>query len=105
MADGVLRQGLKQHVGKFGVVGLGVNIEDDGQAVGKAGLFNPQVALNEIQFLPDGAFLEITVFQAEAQEVAEFADHPVGGFDIYVHEGGNRVEGVEQEMRLELDFE
>src|SRR5262249_57602696 len=41
----------------------------------------------------------------EAQKIAEARDHSVGGLHITIHERGDGVQRVEEEVRLELHLE
>ena len=40
--------------------------------------------------------------QREAQQVAQLRDHRVRGPNVFVHDGRNCVQGVEEKVRLQL---
>ena len=42
------------------------------------------------------------LIERQSQEIAETADHPVRDLRLRVHQGGDGVERVEKEMRVEL---
>ena len=52
-----------------------------------------------------GHFLHADVLQRDAQQIAQLRDHVVGGIDVAVHQRRNRVERVEEEMRLQLPLQ
>ena len=45
------------------------------------------------------------VFEGGAQQFAEAGDHPIGQIEVFLHEGRDGVERIEQEVRVELHFE
>ena len=54
----------------------------------------------------DSALEQLTARDPRAaQQIAKSSEHGVGRFDVAVHQGRNRVQGVEQEMRLQLALE
>jgi hypothetical protein len=47
-------------------------------------------------------FLRADVVERHAQQVAQRRDHRISATDILVHQRRDRVQGVEEEVRLEL---
>ena len=45
------------------------------------------------------------VLERHPQQVAEPVDHPVGGVDVGAHQAGDRVQRVEQEVRVQLPLQ
>src|SRR5207302_7673442 len=43
--------------------------------------------------------------EAAAQELAQAGQHAVGQLDVPVHQGGDGLQGVEQEVRVQLGLE
>ena len=68
-------------------------------------VFNFEVALQELQLLAQGDFLRFGAVEGGAQQFAQAADHAVGRINILVHERGDRVEAVKQEMGIQLHLE
>jgi hypothetical protein len=105
VADRVLDDGLEDEVRDFGVQGVFGNVHRDGEAVAETGLFDFEVALEEGDFVAERDDMFVGVVQGVAEEIAEFGDHAIGFFDVDVHEGADAVEGVEEEVRIELGLE
>ena len=61
--------------------------------------------LEELELLAQRHFLRARCCERQAQEVAQPGHHPVGRLDVAVEQRGDRVQRVEEEVRLQLDLE
>jgi hypothetical protein len=74
----------------------------DPQAITKAPLLNPQVAGNEIQLPLQGRLLQTGLGAAGAQNLGQVRNHVLGGQRVNPDQRRHGVQGIEQEMRLDL---
>ena len=105
MLDGVLDERLENQPRHVGVERLRIDVELHGQPILEANLFDLEVLLQELQFLFQRDAGGAGAIEGEAEQIAEPADHAIRRFGIRVHERRDRVERVEQEVRVELRFE
>src|SRR5690606_5001493 len=103
--DGIFDERLKNKVGHERVQRVGLDLEHYGQTVTESGLFDLQVLGQEIQLFLQRDFLDADHPEGDAEQVAEAGDHGVGRLDIAVHERRDRVERIEEEVRLQLPLE
>ena len=103
--DGVFDERLEHKVGHQRVERVRLHVEHNGQTIPEARLFDLQVLREEIELLLQRHFLHADVLQRHAQQVAQLRDHVVGGIDVAVHQRRDRVERVEQEVRLQLPLQ
>ena len=82
----------------------GIDVNRDAQPIAEASLLDRQVRLQNFDLLLDAHFLRVRT-EAHSQQVAQSIDHDVGGVDVASHQAGDRVQGVEQEMRLQLTLQ
>ena len=54
---------------------------------------------------PSARLLRADAIEREAQQIAEPREHRVGGFDVAVHQRRDRVERVEEEVRVQLPLQ
>src|SRR5215204_1094062 len=71
----------------------------------KAHALDLQVEGQELKLLLERDLLRAGVLQGETEEVAQSSDHAVGRVRVAVQEGGDGVERVEEEVRMELHLE
>ena len=64
-----------------------------------------QVAVEKGQFLAQWDFVLVGALERQAEQIAQARNHAIGGLDVFVHQGGDRVERIEQEMRVELHLQ
>lgn len=105
MADGIFEEGLEEEGGDGGgeaILGDGFS---DGEAMAEADFFDIEIASGEVEFLLEGGFGGIGSGEGEAEEIGEAGEHFVGGLGIAMDEGGDGVEGIEEEMGVELHAE
>ena len=105
MLDRVLDERLQDQPRHFGVERLGIDLELDRQAILEARLLDLEVLLQELQLLLQRDAGRAGAIERQAQQIAQAADHAIGGVGIRVHERRDRVQRVEQEMRLQLGLE
>jgi hypothetical protein len=78
------------------------HVDVHAQAVREAHLLDRQVALQELQLLPQRDLGLLAAQQRHAQQVAQARQHAVGRVRVLVDQRRDRVERVEQEMGLQL---
>src|SRR5581483_4690242 len=78
------------------------DIDADGEPLLKADLLDLQVAPHILQLLGQRHFLFELAIEREAEKLAEARQHRVRRLDIAVHQRGDRIERIEEEVRLEL---
>jgi hypothetical protein len=71
----------------------------------KADLLDLDVHSQEIGLLSQWHHLMTGVIEREAQEAAQAGDHLVCGLRLRVNQFGNRIQGVEQKVRLQLHLQ
>ncbi len=101
MLDGILDEGLQGEARQLQVGQVGRDLVDDGQPLAKAGLLNLQVGEAVLLLLPQGghAVLTLEIVAKEAGEVQQQLPRPAR---IPAGDGADGVEGVEQEVRVDL---
>ena len=84
---------------------VGIDVHADSQTILEARLFDLEILLQELElFLQRDLGLAAAV-ERDAQQIAQPADHPIGGLRIAVHQRRDRVQRVEQKVRMELRLE
>ena len=74
----------------------------DGETILEARLFDVEVLLQEVAlFLQRDDGLAAAI-EGDAQQIAQAADHAIGRLGIAVHERRDRVQRVEEEVRVQL---
>ena len=105
-ADGVLErvlhQRLQQERRHRRVVQPGRDVPAHLEPVAEAGLLDLQIEPQESQLLLQRRLLPVAVEQRHPQEIGELHDHPSRRGGIVADQHGDRVEGVEEKVRLEL---
>lgn len=102
VAQRVLDKRLQQQIRHGGVERLRVNVKLHGQPILKTNLFNFQILAEEFEFLPERHFLRSGAVERVTQQIAEPRQHPIRRLRIRQIEHRNRVQRVEEEMRIEL---
>lgn len=104
MADRVLEQWLqrkRRYVARQGcIVDVGVDL----QAITEAELLERQVVLRERPFLGQQHLVAglLLYSQGVAHEVAELLQRLLSGAGVAAHQGEQRVQRVEEEVRIDL---
>ena len=94
--------GCSSSVGTQRVERLRLDVEPDDEPVGKAGLLDLEVLGEEVELGVQRDLLLADVLERHPQQIAELHQRAVGRFDVAVHQRRDRVQRVEQEVRLEL---
>ena len=100
--DGILHQRLQQHAGHHDVERSGIQFLPHPQLVApEANHFDIEIVVDELHFLAQRD-KGVTAVQQAAQDVRQFDDHDARGVRIEAHQRRHRVQGVEQEVRIDL---
>src|SRR5215213_11750963 len=102
MLQRVLGQWLKQETRDEGVERVGVNVEVDRQALVEPHARDVQIALQQLELLPQCHLLHLGIHERRAQQATESRDHRVGARRVAIYLLGDRGERVEEEVRPEL---
>lgn len=100
--DRVFDEGLEDECGNLGVERRGVDGMLDAEPFAKTPLLQGEVTTEKIEFSAQGNFLLVGSVERGSKKFAEIAEHVVRSGGVSVNEGGNGVERVEEEMRIEL---
>ena len=95
-------RGWSRRFGHLGVEGLGVDLQGDGEAVAEARPLDLEIAVEEAQLLLQAHLLRPHALEGVAQQVAQKGQHAVGRPQVLVHEGRDGVQGVEEEVGMQL---
>src|SRR5262249_33612634 len=99
----VFDDGLKQHAGDIGIQSFGIDVSTNGQTLAQHQLLNFEVVVQEVEFVGKRDELWAFVIEADAQKRAQAKNDTVGKCGIpFERKRGYHVQGVEQEMRVEL---
>ena len=106
MPDGVLDQRLQDHVGHGGGQRLRVGGDLHVQPVLKTHLLDGEIQLQILQLAAERDLLCFHIIQHTAQQIAQAAEHlfRLAAF-LLPHQHHDGVQGVKQEMRLELHLQ
>ena len=75
------------------------------QAIAEARPLDLEVLVDEIELVLERHHLRADAIERQPQQVAEPRQHRVGGVDVAVHQRRDRVERVEQEVRVQLPLQ
>ena len=103
VAQGIFQQGLEDELRDERIVQCGVDVVADTQFFFVALLHQIQIQMRDLQFIGERDFVRARGAQRQAQQIAELREHHVGGFHVFIHHRRNRVQRIEEEMRLELE--
>src|SRR5437879_2706733 len=102
MLDGVLDDRLQHHAGYDHVQRLRIEVFNDPQLVrSKTGNFDIKIVIDEVNFLAQHHKC-IVLPKQRAQDVRQFDDEVTRLLGADSHEGGDRIERIEQEVRIDL---
>ena len=94
--------GWRSSVGTQRIERLGFDVEAHDEPIGESRLFDLEV-LRRGSRAPPSAFPGCpSVLERHPQQIAEPHQRPVRRLDVLVHQRRDRVQGVEQEVRLQL---
>ena len=100
--DRVLDERLQQQRRYQRVECLGLDVVADHQTVGEACAFDLEVLAEKVELGVERDFLFAEPLEREPQQVAEPHQRAIGGVDVAVHQRGDRVQRVEEKMRMQL---
>ncbi len=98
----ILYDGLEKHAGDEGFEGFVVNLLDDVEVVAaEAGDFDIEIVVDKFDLFAerDESFV---LAEEAAEDVTELEDYTASVVGIETNEGGDGVERVEKEMRIDL---
>src|SRR6266446_5167808 len=102
MAQRIFQQRLQNKLRHERLVQGWVNRIGHAQFILEAFLHQVEIQPRDFQFFREGNLMRARGLEREAQEVAQLRDHRVRGSNVFVHDGRNRVQRVEEEVRLQL---
>ncbi len=102
MLDRVLDEWLQAEARDEGGQRVRRNIVGDGQPVAEARLHDVEVQGQHFQLGLEGDGRRVRAIEGSPQEVAQAADHPVGLSGVLVNHRRDHVQGVEEEMGMDL---
>ena len=102
MLERVLDDRLQHEIGDEGAEGLFGNVEVDAEASLEADLHDVDVAAQQRELVAERHFVRRAAVHRLAQQLAEPGDHLPHARGVALDEGGDGVEGVEEEVRIEL---
>ncbi len=102
MAERVLHQRLEEEIRHPRVARFRVDVDRHAQPVAEAQAHDLHVALQEVELRLQRHFLRADVLEGHAQQVAQRGDHRIRAAHVLVHQRRDGVQGVEEEVRLEL---
>src|SRR5258708_1850367 len=105
MPDGILHNGLQDQVGHMRRQRGGRDFEIYREPVLETGQLDVQVAAQKLQLLLQRDLLVIGIVERKPQEISQSRHHPVGRFHVRMQQRRNRVQSVEQKVRMQLHFE
>ena len=100
--DRVLDERLQQERGQQRIERLGFDVEPHDQSIGESRLLDFEVLREEIELRLQRAFVLAQVLERHAEQIAEAHQRAIRGVDVAMHQRRNRVQRVEQEVRLQL---
>src|ERR1700678_510232 len=104
--DGVLNKRLQQQARDLHCQQLIGNVDAHSQTVAEPDLLDVDVALQVLHFLLQRDLCAVRIIRGATQELDQSHDHADCRFAaLVVYETGDRVEGVEHEMRVHLASE
>src|SRR6202040_3063073 len=100
--EAIFDDGLQKHAGNEGFESVFVEFFDDFEIVAaEAGYFDVEIVVNEFEFFVERNEGFVLAEQA-AQNIAELQDYTASGVGIEADQGGDGVESVKEEMRIDL---
>ncbi len=100
--DRVLDERLEQQRRHQGLERLPLDVVPDDEAVGKPCPFDVEVLAKEVELGVQRHFLLAETLQREPQQLAEAHERAFGGLHVPMHQSRDRVERVEEKVRVEL---
>src|SRR6202035_3203492 len=95
-------QRLQQKIGDQGVERLEVDVHRDREAALEPRLLDFEVLLQHLELLLQRDLLGARCVERHPKEVTQAIDHQIGRIQVDPHQPGNRVQRVEQKVRVKL---
>src|ERR1019366_674934 len=105
MANGILHQRLQNQVRDQGRSGVRLDIHFHPQAVLEACLLDVNIFLQEGQLATERHLVDADRVERQAQQVRQLQSHVFGGGTIVSGQGGDGIQGIEQEVRFQLNLQ
>src|SRR5271157_587695 len=105
VADGIFYQRLQKKAGNERRQSVALNVHVHLQPVLEAGLLNVDVLLQKGQLATERHFVDAHRVQRKAQQVGQLQRHVLGSETVVTCQRSNRVQCIEQEVRLKLDLQ
>src|SRR4029450_2988850 len=99
--DAIFDQRLQQHTRQLHVQSGRLHILSELQLVSEADHLDRKIIVNKIQFFPQAAEI-IVLPQQSPENVGQLIDYHARRGRISADKGGNRVQSVKQEVRVDL---
>ena len=104
--DGVLDERLKDQPRHFGVERVWIDVVVDRETILEPRLFDLQGTSGGTRAPPAADHAGgIRSRESDAKQIAQPADHPVGGVGLGMNQRRDRVQRVEEKVRVQLRFE
>src|SRR5438034_10675387 len=105
MPDRVFYDRLQDQIRHSRVERLRINVHVHGEPVMKTHVLDLEITPEEFELLLKRHLLRPRVFKRKPQEVAEPSQHLIGRVHVFVKQRRNRVERVEQKVRVKLHLQ
>ena len=105
MPDRVLDEGLKDQARNERAPGRVADVDRDAQAFTVAEALDGEIRLDELELSIQRQLLDVGGFKRAAQQLGELGQHQLGTVRIIPHQPRYGIQGVEQEMRVQLHLE
>src|SRR5208282_1962667 len=102
MNDGILNHRLQHHLRHQQLTRVGLNVPTNVESFCEPHLFDIQVVLSELQLFFERDEIGVRFLKGGAEQSRESKNHRFGSRSIAIDQCGDSLEGVEQEMRMEL---
>src|SRR6185436_7938604 len=70
-----------------------------------SGLFDLEILAEEVELVLQRDVLRADAIERQAQQIAESLEHRISGFGIAMHQRRDRVQRVEQKVRMQLTLQ
>jgi hypothetical protein len=105
VSERVLHQRLEQHARHPGAERRGVDVADHRESVPEAHCLQIEIKIEMLQLALERDLTVRARLQRDSQEIAQPEQHSLGAPGVVAHQRRDCVEGVEEEVRLQLEGE
>jgi hypothetical protein len=103
VVHGVFNERLQDEAGDFAVEDGGVCGDVDAKAILETLALDAEVEIEEVELALEGDLLVAHFVERDPEEIAESEKNVFGGVGVFVNEDGGGLQGVKEEVRMELD--